>query len=210
MTPAALIDSLNNRYATKVFDPSKTVPADVWAALEASLVLTPSSFGLQPWKFIVITDKALREKLLPLSWNQKQVVDCSHFVVFARRDRTGPEEIAEFVGEIAETRGTEPSSLSGYKSMMEGFVNAHPDIARWAGHQVYIALGQFMAACAILNVDACPMEGIDPAKYDDVLGLSGKGYSTLVACAVGYRSAGDKYATAPKVRKAPHKIVERR
>jgi len=210
MTPSRLIAALKSRYATKVFDSSRTIPADVWNALEESLVLTPSSFGLQPWKFIVITDKALRERLLPNSWNQKQVVDCSHFVVFARLDNIGPDHIAEYVHEIAETRGVAPATLGGYQSMMEGFINAHPDIDRWAGNQVYIALGQFMAACALLEVDACPMEGINPAKYDEILGLQGKGFSTIVACAAGYRSQDDKYAHAAKVRKASGKVIDRR
>lgn len=210
MTPSALIASLKNRYATKLFDPSKTIPSDAWTALEESLVLTPSSFGLQPWKFVVVTDRALKEKLLPLSWNQKQIVDCSHLVVFARRDNTDASHVAEFIAETAEARGMDVSTLSGYKAMMEGFINAHPDIARWAGNQVYIALGQFMAACAILNVDACPMEGINPAKYDEVLGLREQGYSTVVACAAGYRSDTDKYAHAKKVRRHADKVVERR
>ena len=94
--------------------------------------------------------------------------------------------------------------------MMEGFVNAHPDIDRWAGNQVYIALGQFMTACAVLGIDACPMEGINPAKYDEILGLPAQGCSTIVACAAGYRSPADKYAGAAKVRKPASKVIERR
>ncbi len=210
LTPELLLATLRTRYATKVFDASREVPADTLAALEQSLVLSPSSFGLQPWKFLVIRDRALREKLLPHSWHQAQVVDCSHLVVFARRDKTTAAEIERYVGEIAAARGVDVSSLAGYKDKMSGFVLNHPDIADWARHQVYIALGQFLASCALLGVDACPMEGLIPAKYDEVLGLAGTGYSTVVACPIGYRSADDKYAALAKVRKPASAVIEHR
>ena len=210
LTPDLLLSTLRTRYATKVFDASREVPADTLAALEQSLVLSPSSFGLQPWKFLVIRDRALREKLLPHSWHQAQVVDCSHLVVFARRDKTGAADIERYVGEIAAARGVDVSSLAGYKDKMSGFVLNHPDIADWARHQVYIALGQFLASCALLGVDACPMEGLIPAKYDEILGLAGTGYSTVVACPIGYRSADDKYAALAKVRKPASAVIEHR
>ena len=210
LTPELLLSTLRTRYATKVFDASREVPADTLAALEQSLVLSPSSFGLQPWKFLVIRDRALREKLLPHSWHQAQVVDCSHLVVFARRDKTGAADIERYVGEIAAARGVDVSSLAGYKDKMSGFVLNHPDIADWARHQVYIALGQFLASCALLGVDACPMEGLIPAKYDEILGLAGTGYSTVVACPIGYRSADDKYAALAKVRKPASAVIEHR
>lgn len=210
LTPELLLATLRTRYATKVFDASRTLPADTLAALEQSLVLSPSSFGLQPWKFLVIRDRALREKLLPHSWHQAQVVDCSHLVVFARRDKTTPADIERYLGEIAAARGVDVSSLAGYKDKMSGFVLNHPDIADWARHQVYIALGQFLASCALLGVDACPMEGLIPAKYDEILGLAGTGYSTVVACPIGYRSADDKYAALAKVRKPASAVIEHR
>ncbi len=210
LAPSQLITSLKARYATKVFDNTRTVPAETLSALEASLVLTPSSFGLQPWKFIVVRDKALREKLLPHSWNQPQVVDCSHLVVFARRDTTGTADIERFIADISAARSIPAEALSGYKDMMSGFVAQHPDLADWAAHQVYIAMGQFLTSCAVLGVDACPMEGITPAKYDEILGLAGSGYSTVVACPIGYRSANDKYATLAKVRRPASEVIEHR
>ena len=210
ITADTLLATLRARYATKVFDPARTIPDATWAALEQSLVLTPSSFGLQPWKFIVIRDKALLEKLLPESWGQRQVVDCSHFVVFTRKDALTKEDIEKFIALTASTRGIPANTLDGYKAMMTGFADRHPDLKDWAGDQVYIALGQFMASCALLGVDACPMEGIMPAKFDEILGLKGTGYSTRVACAVGYRSADDKYATAAKVRYPASAVIEHR
>lgn len=207
--PADLLGTLRTRYATKLFDPARTVPDDILAALEESLVLTPSSFGLQPWKFFIIRDKALKEKLLGHSWNQRQVADCSHLVVFASKQNFGDAEITRFIDSIVEARGVDPASLEGYKGMMSGFVAKHPDIDRWAANQVYIALGQFMTACAVLGVDACPMEGIAPAKYDEALGLAGTGFGTVVACPIGYRSPEDKYATTKKVRYATSTLIER-
>lgn len=209
-TPSELIDALRHRYATKIFDAGRPLPADVLEALERALVLSPSAFGLQPWKFIVIRDRALREKLLPHTWNQPQVVDCSHLVVFARRDHTGAAEIDAHIRNLAVTRGVDPASLNPYKERMSAYVLNHRDIARWASDQVYIALGQFLASCAALGVDACPIEGIIPAKYDEILGLEGTGYSTVVTCPVGYRSASDKYAALAKVRKPASEVIEHR
>lgn len=210
LSPRSLLETLTARYATKIFDPSKTIPDDTWNALERSLVLTPSSFGLQPWKFIVVRNEAIREKLLPESWGQRQVVDCSHYIVFARRTTTTAEDIREYVDAIAATRGVPVGSLDGYKAMMNGFIERHPDLSGWAANQVYIALGQFMAACAALGVDACPMEGLMPAKYDEILGLRGTRYTTQVACAIGFRSPDDKYAAAAKVRFPAASVIEYR
>lgn len=214
MTPISesqLLAALEWRYATKKFDPTKKISSGTWATLERSLVLTPSSFGLQPWKFIVVTNPAVKAKLLPLSWNQAQVVDCSHLVVFAMRKGVDEAHVDKFLARQMEVRGDKPESLAGYRGMMTGFVKniaANGLLDQWATKQVYIALGQFMAAAALLGVDACPMEGISPAAYDDVLGLKGTDYATLVACAAGYRAADDKYATAAKVRFADAEMIE--
>lgn len=196
----------------KKFDPTKTIsPAD-WAALEQSLVLTPSSFGLQPWKFIVITDQAVKDQLVPHSWNQRQVADASHTVVFAYKQNLGEVEITKHVNRTAEVRGLEPATLDKFKSVI---VNAmtHPTaqekINDWAIKQVYIALGSFMTAAAMMGIDTCPMEGLQPAKYDEVLGLVGTGYATAVACPAGYRAADDKYAHTPKVRYKPEDVIMR-
>jgi nitroreductase len=206
MTPIAtsqLTAALDWRYATKQFDPTKKVPADLWAALEHALVQSPSSFGLQPWKFIVVTDPAVKAKLLPVSWGQAQVVDCSHHVVFAMRKGVDEAFVDKFLARQIELRGDTVESLAGYRGMMVGFlqkITAAGQLDAWATKQCYIALGQFMASAALLGVDTCPMEGINPAAYDEVLGLTGTEFATVVACAVGYRAESDKYAAAKKVR----------
>ena len=214
MTPISdsqLLAALDWRYATKKFDPTKKIPAETWAALERSLVLTPSSFGLQPWKFIVVTNPAMKAKLLPLSWNQAQVVDCSHLVVFAMRKGVDEAYVDKFFARQMELRGDTVESLAGYRGMMTGFVKniaSNGLLDQWATKQVYIALGQFLTATALLGVDACPMEGINPGGYDEALGLAGSDFATLVACPVGYRATNDKSATAAKVRFAAGDIVE--
>ncbi|MDX2226312.1 MAG: NAD(P)H-dependent oxidoreductase, partial [Verrucomicrobiae bacterium] len=184
-----------------------------WQTLEKALVLTPSSFGLQPWKFIVITDPALREKLKPASWNQSQVTDCSHHVVFAVKTALPPSEVDRYIESIATTRQqpADSPSLAGLKKMLTGFLETPGfSVTEWATRQAYIALGNFMTSAALLGIDACPMEGIDPKKYDEILGLPALGLTTAVACPAGYRAAGDKYATLAKVRYPASEIIEHR
>lgn len=197
-----LLSQLQWRYATKEFDPAVKIPAETWDALEQSLVLTPSSFGLQPWTFVVVDDEGTREALVAHSWGQKQVVDCSHFVVFAAPTTIGADLIQSWIDCLAETRQVTTESLTPYRQVMEGFLDHLDDEQRlhWAQRQIYIALGQLMNSAALLGIDACPMEGIVPAEYDLLLNLSDQGLTTSVACALGYRSADDKYATTPKAR----------
>lgn len=206
-----VLAALRWRYAVKKFDPTRKIPAAQWQALLAALVLTPSSFGLQPWRFLVVEDPKLREALVAHSWNQRQVVDGSHMVVFAQRKGADATDVEHFIRRIAEVRGTPLDKLAGYKKVILSFV-AQPkekfDVDAWCGRQLYIALGQFMTAAAMLGIDSCPMEGLDPAKYDEVLGLRGSGYATVCACPVGYRSPDDKYASEPKVRFATEDVVK--
>ncbi|MGC4015652.1 MAG: NAD(P)H-dependent oxidoreductase [Luteolibacter sp.] len=210
-SPDSVVAALRWRYATKVFDPSLTIPAETWGALEQSLVLTPSSFGLQPWRFLVVENPAVRKELLAKSWGQGQVTDASHFVVFAARTDLAPEDISTWIARMAEVQSTDPTSLAPLQGMIEGFVGSMPPEARhaWNVRQVYIALGQFMATAALLGVDTCPMEGIDPKSYDQILGLEDSGFTTAVACAAGYRSANDHSALRPKARYESDAVIRR-
>jgi nitroreductase len=209
----SLLEQLNWRYATKKFDPTKKIsPAD-WAVIEQALVLTPSSYGLQPWKFIVVTDPALKAKLRPASWNQSQVEDCSHLVVLTAKQDITEADVDRFVARIAEVRGIAAETLAGYKGYMMGDLvkgPRHAIIHEWAARQTYIALGNLMTSAAMVGVDACPFEGIEPAKYDEILGLKGTGYTTISACPLGYRAEDDKYAAIPKVRFEAKDVVEHR
>lgn len=206
-----LLQVLKWRYATKVFDPNRKIPTATWNALQEALVLSASSFGLQPYRFIIVNDPVARAKLLPHAWNQRQVVDASHFIVFAARTTITEAEIDRFLGRIVEIRGGSRESLAGYRQMMTGSLlgdEAKARIPHWAARQVYIALGNLLTSAALLGVDACPMEGFVPAEFDKILGLPSQGYAAVVACALGYRNAEDKYAAAAKVRYPKEELIK--
>lgn len=211
VTPATIVDSLRWRYSTKAFDPSRKIAPDVWNAIEQSLVLSPSSFGLQPWKFVVITDQSVKDQLPAISWNQSQTKDCSHMVVLAGRKTLNAADVNRYVDRITQVRDIPGDPLRGYKDMMLGIVGSMPaaDLDTWCAKQVYIALGFLMETCALLGVDACPMEGIVGPEYDKLLKLPEMGYTALVGCAVGYRSSEDKYAAFPKVRYESKDVIVR-
>ena len=207
-----LLQQLHWRYATKQFDPSRRISEVDWQTLEESLVLTPSSFGLQPWRFVVITDPAIKERLVAASWDQRQVAEASHVVVFAIKKNLGVAEVDRYLDRMAAVRGVSRESLNGFRAVLVNFL-AQPadqfDPNGWAARQVYIALGQFMTSAALLGIDTCPMEGIEPGRYDEILGLEAEGYRTVVVAAAGYRAATDKYATLPKVRFASDEVISR-
>ena len=202
-TTQQLLEALQWRYATKVFDPTKKIPADVWQTLERALVLTPTSYGLQPYRFLVINDPVKRTELLPHSWNQKQVVDASHFVVFTARTKITGADVNKLIKLTSDVRKIPAESLNFYRDLMLGDIVNGPrgkTAHEWAARQTYIALGNLMTCAAVLGVDACPMEGFVPAEYDRLLGLEKSGYASVVCCALGYRATSDKYAGLPKVR----------
>ncbi len=210
-THEQLLQQLRWRYATQKFDPARIVDPATWAALEQSLVLTASSFGLQPWKFAVITDPQIKQRLVACSYNQSQVRDASHVVVFAIRKFVDEVHVDRHIDQMTQTRSVPRESLDGYRRYTVKYIQSlsHERAFEWAARQAYLALGSFLTAAAILGVDTCPMEGIDPDQYDTVLDLPASGFSTVVVCCAGYRDATDKYATTPKVRFDAKDIVQR-
>ncbi len=207
-TSEFVIDRLNWRYATKKFDPTKKIPEKLWQVLEQSLVLAPSSFGLQPWKFIVVRNPEIRSKLVEHSWGQTQVVDASHLVILAVKKDIEEADVDEYIKRISEVRQTPVENLQGFSNKIKDFLKQPIDLKAWSSKQVYIALSQFMTCAAMLEIDTCPMEGFIPAKYDEVLGLTGTDYASVVVCPTGYRAADDKYATLPKVRYPNEKVLD--
>jgi nitroreductase len=181
-----LLDFQNWRYATKSFDPVRKIPAATWEALMQALLLSPSSFGLQPYRAVLIEDPGVRARLKPHSWGQTQVVDASHYIVLAGRTSITEAEIDAYL------------ELTANGSLLSHGAAAR--IPQWAALQAYIALGNLMTSAALLGVDTCPIEGFVPAEYDEILQLPSQGYAAVVCCALGYRSSTDKYAGAPKVR----------
>ena len=210
ISPDTLISTLNWRYATKVFDNNKKIPATEWSALEESLRLSPSSFGLQPWRFYVVADQNVRAQLKAVSWNQPQIVDASHLVVLATRNAIDKDYIVSAIKDIANARGISTESLAAYQQMMEGslLTRSAEELKHWAQKQTYIALGGFMTASALLGIDACPMEGFDPSAYDQQLKLQEDGYSSAVVVTAGYRSVDDKYASLAKVRLSKEQVIQ--
>jgi len=211
VSPETALAQLRWRYAVKKFDPNRKIDPTTWAALEDSMVLAPSSYGLQPWKFFVVENPETRRKLLPHSWGQAQIVDASHLVVFAVKENMNPADAERLIQRTSEVRGVPAAALEGFKGMVSGSLSRSTpqDTDIWMSRQVFIALGQFLATCAMIGVDACPMEGFVPAKYDEILGLPAKGYASRVAATVGYRHADDKTATQAKVRFPKEHVIER-
>lgn len=206
-----LLEALQWRYATKAFDPTRKIPASTWETLTQSLVLSPSSYGLQPYRFLVVANPELRQQLLPHAWGQRQIVDASHLVVFTARTGMTEAEIDAFISRVSEVRGIPATALADYRGMMIGDVVKGPRsaiAAEWAARQAYIALGTLLTSAALVGVDACPMEGLVPKEFDKILGLAGTGYQTVVAATLGYRAASDKYASLPKVRFPASQLVQ--
>jgi nitroreductase len=204
-----LLEQLNWRYATKQFDPSRKISASDWTTLEEALRLTPSSGGLQPWKFIVVTDPAVRAKLRPASYGQPQITDASHLVVFTAKNNFSEADVDTHLQNVARAQGVPVESLAQLRGMLVGgIVQAMDEGARnaWARNQAFIALGNLLTSAALLGIDACPMEGFDRAQYDEILSLKAKGYSSAVIATLGYRLPTDKYAGATKVRFAREQI----
>lgn len=212
LTPEQVLQQLQWRYATKKFDPTRKIPESVWKTLEQSLVLSPSSFGLQPWKFFVVRNPEIRQKLLEHSWGQTPVVEASHLVVLAIKKDINASDVDHYIQRMAEVQQVTVEDLEGFANVIKGFlkqpVDSGFDVNQWSAKQTYIALGFFMTCAAMLGIDTLPMEGFVPGKYDEVLGLTAQGYSSVVLCPAGYRADDDKYAEKPKVRFATEDVVE--
>jgi nitroreductase len=205
-----LLGQLRWRYATKRFDPARKISAADWATLEAALVLSPSSYGLQPWKFLVVSDPAVRTRLKAASLGQGQITDASHLVVFTIKTNFGEKDVDAFIARVTEVRQNPADALAAYRGMMVGHVVQGMDETTrrgWESLQAYIALGFLLATAAMMEVDACPMEGIMPAEYDKILGLPAKNLTAIVACTLGYRAATDKYAALAKVRYPAEDVI---
>lgn len=200
VTQQDLLQQLHWRYAAKKFDPNRKLDESTWSALEESLILSPSSYGLQPWKFLVVVNQDLKDQMPAISWNQQQPKDCSHMVVLAARKSLDATYVDNYMETVTRVRELPADAMAKYREILVSTVEKMPEHLNWNARQVYIALGQLMVACAMLGVDTCPMEGIDAPAYDKLLGLEDSDYTSVVACAVGYRHPEDAQAQAKKVR----------
>ncbi len=171
--------------------------------------MAPSSYGLQPYKLILVSDTDVREKLRAASYNQAQVTDASHFVVFASRTNENENDVKEYVERIVKERGVTEESLAGYADMMNGALSFMSEEmkASWAAKQAYLGLGFMLIAAALHEIDASPMEGFDKSAYDEILSLKESGYTVAVICALGKRVENEKYAEIKKIRKSKEKFI---
>lgn len=207
---AQIQSALNWRYATKLFNPSKKVSEKDMNSLLEAIRMAPSSLGLHPWKAVVVTDPEVRKQLRAAAWNQPQITDASHLVVFASRKGLDEEYVDSYLKVVTDTRKQKIEDVQGYKQMIMGsFAQRTPEgIKEWNARQAYIALGFLLESAALIQIDACPMEGFDTAQFDKILKLDTSKYGSVVVTAIGYRSDEDKYALAPKARFSQKEVIE--
>lgn len=195
-------EALNWRYATKKFDVSKKIDAETKVDLLEVLRLSPSSYGLQPWKFIVINNKEMREKIKLVAYGQSQITDASDMIIFANKKNIDGALVEEYMKFIAKENGIPVANLDGFKNMINGsFVGkSNEELRSWAACQTYLAAGNLLTSCAVAGIDACPMEGFDRNKLDELLGLSALGLESKMIVTMGYRDITDEDATKKKIR----------
>lgn len=210
MSHAQIKEALDWRYAVKKFDATKKISAKDWETLQQSLHLAPSSYGIQPWKFLVIENPEIREKLKPVSWGQSQVTDASHFVVFLYKPEIDTAFVQKYLDRIVEVRRIPAEGLDGLKAMLiENLVKAPEEKARiWSQRQAYIAMGFLLQTAAMLKIDSTPMEGFDPTAYDKILGLEGSGWKSVASVALGYRHPEDTFQNLKKVRFPEDTVIQ--
>lgn len=203
-----ITEALNWRYACKKFDPNKKLTEDQLNTLIESLRLTASSYGIQPWKFVVVKNMQIREKLVSAAFNQHQVKDASDLLVLCRPAELDAGIIDSYVADICKTRDQKPEDLDGFRNMMLKVVEKDEDKkVAWAKNQIYIALGTLLTACAVMKIDSCPMEGFLPSQFDEILELDKLGLKTVLVCPVGFRADDDKYIDVKKVRYSQEEVV---
>lgn len=202
-----IVEQLNWRYATKRYDPAKRISDDDWAVLRGSMALAPSSYGLQPYKFIVVENKGVRKKLREAAYNQTQVTDASHLVVLAHKNGITPSDIDSYISLIAKRRGQSAKELLDFRDALIQQMEGGKTNESWSSRQVYLALGFLLETAALLGIDATPMEGFDSQKFDEILGL--EGYSSVVICSLGYRDGDlDWLASQAKIRKPEAELFQ--
>jgi nitroreductase len=202
------IKNANWRYATKKFDATKKVSDADLQTLKEAIRLSASSYGLQPYQVILVEDPELRAQLQPAAWGQAQIIDASHVLVFANVTNIGDAEIDAYLNNMAETRGLPLDALQGYGDFMKSKISTLPVEQRniWTSKQTYIALGNLLSAAAELNIDVTPMEGFEPEKVNEILGLNERGLHASLIAPIGYRHADDATQSYAKVRKSEQEL----
>lgn len=204
-----LKEILEWRYSTKKFDNSKILSDKQVIKLIELTNLSAASFGLQPFKMVIVKDKEVKKSLVASSYEQTNIADSSHLIVFAVRTDIDENFINDYIKNISEKRNVPIESLESFKNMLLNFFKYKDEegIIKWASEQIYIALGTFLIACASEKIDACPIGGFIPEKYDEELALDKHNLKSVVVVAIGYRSEEDKYQFKEKVRSSLSEIL---
>ncbi|MEI6480430.1 MAG: NAD(P)H-dependent oxidoreductase [bacterium] len=204
-----IIDAYKWRYATKQYDTSKNLTAEQLDVLLKSIELSPTSYGLQAFKVFVVTNPEIRAKLRAAAWDQPQITDASHLIVFTVPTNLNESHIDTFIEKVSKTRNVSVESLAGYSGMMKGSIShkTPEQKTEWLARQVYIALGFLLSTAALEHIDATPMEGFDPKQFDEILGLTKENLTSVVIAPVGFRSEKDEYSKLTKVRFGREEIV---
>jgi nitroreductase len=202
------ITNQNWRYATKKFDATKKISTEDLETLKEAIQLSTSSYGLQPYKVFIVENPELRAKLQPVAWGQSQIVEASHLLIFANITNFGETEIDNYINLMAETRGIAVESVKGYADFMKMKITALPEEQRntWTSKQTYLALANLMNAAAELKIDVTPMEGFEPEKVNEILGLPELGLNASLLATIGYRHKEDATQHYKKVRKPKNEL----
>lgn len=205
---STFIDNQNWRYATKKFDASKKISELDLKFLKEAIRLSTSSYGLQLYKVLIIENPEIRAQLLPHAWNQSQIVDASHLIVFANQTHIGNAEIDAYIQNVCTTRSIPDEQLVGYSNFMKSKINelTLDEQNIWTAKQTYLALANLMNAAAELKIDVTPMEGFDAMKFNAILGLDNLNLNTCVIATIGFRSENDATQYQKKVRKSNEEL----
>ncbi len=203
------LEKLQWRYATKRFDSSKKLSNEKLNILKETFNLTATSFGLQPIKLVVISNAELKEKLMALTFNQTQVRDSSHLLILCIEKEIDKHFIVDHFKRVEGTRNTPREILEPFeKNLIASFTEKETaEIRDWMINQLYLTLGALLTVCAVENIDSCPMEGFEPTKYDELLGLDKKGLESVIVLPIGYRDESDFFINLKKVRRGIDELV---
>ena len=204
-----IIEKLKWRYATKKFDTSKKLSEEKLNILKEAFNLTATSYGLQPLKMLVISNPEIQEQLIPFSMDQPQVRDASHVLVLCIEAEMSSQYITQYFDRVEASRKTPRQILEPFQEyLVTSFAQKGPEeISRWMIYQAYLAMGNLLTVCALEDIDACPMEGFDPEKYDELLKLHKLGLRSVLVLPVGYRAPDDEFAEMKKVRRGVEEVV---
>ncbi len=205
---STLLENLNWRYATKKFDATKKISASDLNTLKEAVRLSASSYGLQPYKVIIVENPEVREKLNAAAYGQTQITDASQLFIFANDLDLGAVSVDNYIKNISETRGVPVEALGGFSDMMKGTIANLSEEAKniWSAKQTYIALGTLLSAASELKIDATPMEGFNAAQFNEILGFDKLGLNASVIATVGYRHDEDDAQHYKKVRKSHEEL----